>query len=117
MRLRLLLVVALLFVSGSTAVLLGPATPRASAAVTYTITDLGTLGGATSRAEAINNAGQVVGSALTSGGAGASVDHAFLWQDGRLTDLRTLDGDPGTSGARGINTAGQVVGWSGGGPV
>src|SRR4249920_902937 len=45
----------------------------------YSITDLGTLGGLGSVASAINNSGQVVGEANT---AVVGVYHAFLWTAG-----------------------------------
>jgi len=73
-----------------------------AAAQTYTITDLGTLGGATSQAWDINNSGQVVGTAQGAGGF-----HAFLWQNNLMTDLTPREG---TSYALGINDAGSVVG-------
>ena len=74
---------------------------------TYTITDLGTLGGTVSSAAAINASGQVVGWARIPGDAAA---HAFLWQDGSMTDLGTLGGSH--SWARSINASGQIVGSS-----
>jgi probable HAF family extracellular repeat protein len=43
------------------------------------------------------------------------VRHAFLYRDGVLTDLGTLGGD--VSVAYGINTLGQIVGWSAAEPV
>ena len=71
------------------------------------VTDLGTLGGSTSSAAAVNASGQVVGqSALP----GDSSTHAFLYSGGSLHDLGTLGG--GFSTATGINTSGQVVGQS-----
>jgi probable HAF family extracellular repeat protein len=82
-------------------------------ATSGTITDLGSLGGSGySMANAINDAGQIVGVSLTSNG-----DHAFLYSGGVMTDLGTFgvaSGDPpplvGNSSATGINNAGQVVG-------
>lgn len=68
--------------------------------------DLGTLGGTSSAARSINNAGQVVGWGETA----AKTRHAFLWSRGRMIDLGTLGGD--FSDALAINGAGHVVGWS-----
>jgi len=68
--------------------------------------DLGTLGGNTSFAMAINGEGKVVGIAGTSPGR----SHAFLWQSGVMTDLGTLGGR--TSSAAAINVVGQIVGSS-----
>jgi probable HAF family extracellular repeat protein len=68
--------------------------------------DLGTLGGTTSRAYAINAAGQVAGSSTTSTGE----THAFLWTPGSgMQDLGTV-GDGTASTARGMNDRGDVVG-------
>src|SRR4051812_13600233 len=54
--------------------------PSLSVAGTYTIRDLGTLGGLESEARDINSAGQVVGwSRLNPNGF---TTHAFLWQRG-----------------------------------
>jgi probable HAF family extracellular repeat protein len=69
--------------------------------------DIGTLGGATSLARAVNDNGQVVGEALTA----TNREHAFLWTlNGGTTDLGTLGGDH--SSALAINATGQVVGIS-----
>jgi probable HAF family extracellular repeat protein len=70
----------------------------------YTVIDLGTLGGATSWANAINESGQVVGDSYTAAGD----QHGFLWQNGTMTDLGTLGGARSYAGD--INDAGQVVG-------
>jgi probable HAF family extracellular repeat protein len=51
----------------------------------------------------MNNRGQVVGASAT-----ASGDHAFLWQDGQMTDLHTL-GD-GYSHAIAVSSRGHVAG-------
>jgi probable HAF family extracellular repeat protein len=75
-------------------------------AITCTMTDLGTLGGANSCAYGINDNGQVVGDSLTTGGD----EDAFLYSNGTMTDLGTLGGTE--SHAAGIDDSGQVVGWS-----
>jgi probable HAF family extracellular repeat protein len=68
------------------------------------MTDLGTLGGDSSDALAINRQQQIVGlSDIASGEV-----HAFLWQRGVMTDLGTLGGS--FSHANAINDHGQIVG-------
>ena len=73
----------------------------------YTITDLGTLGGVESWARGINNSGQVVG---WSDLPGYTATHAFLYDGTSMHDLGTLGGT--NSWAYGINNSGQVVGAS-----
>jgi len=67
-----------------------------------------------STASAINNWGQIVGTSTTTNG-----EHAFLYQDGTMTDLNDLvrlthiSGPPGfltLTSADGINDRGQIVG-------
>lgn len=68
--------------------------------------ELGTLGGSSSLARAMNGSGEVVGISTT-----ASSSHAFLWTPRKgMVDLGTLGG-PGSL-ASGINAAGEVVGTS-----
>lgn len=81
----------------------------------YEIVNLGTLdrtnggGGGGSRAVAVNSRGQVVGSSRTGVGEPQpwGVRHAFLWENGVMTDLGSL-GE--LSEATAINDLGQVVG-------
>jgi probable HAF family extracellular repeat protein len=55
---------------------------------------------------AINDRGQIVGSIEHNDGR----SQAFLWQDGKLTLLRTLGGV--NSAARAVNNRGQIVGFA-----
>jgi probable HAF family extracellular repeat protein len=77
------------------------------------ITDLGTLGGRSSAAYGINDAGQVVGGSSLSGD---SAYHATLWDHGTVIDLNSfLDSNTVSAGwvldvARGINDRGWIVG-------
>jgi probable HAF family extracellular repeat protein len=78
------------------------------------VTDLGTLPGFTaSQANAINQQGQIVGSAY---GTNGMASHAFLYSDGTTKDLGCLPGYT-NSYAEAINNAGMVVGSSGDGPM
>jgi probable HAF family extracellular repeat protein len=71
------------------------------------ITDLGTLGGTTSEALAINNRSQVVGRARVSDAP--VIRHPFIWEDGHMTDLGMVS--PCINGtAFGINNQGKIVG-------
>ncbi len=65
------------------------------------LADIGTLGGSTSRANALNSSGVAVGSSLLTDEA---TTHAIFWnpQDKSLIDLGTLDGGT-NSAAYGIN--------------
>ena len=66
--------------------------------------DLGTLGGGWSQAYAINDRGQIAGTADTKSGA----EHVFLWQHGKLRDItphfRGIE-----AGVLGINERGVVL--------
>lgn len=72
-------------------------------------TDLGTLGGNSSWAWAVNGQGQVVGASAIRIPSHPVVEHAFLWQDGAMNDLGTLP-NGSQSAAYAINDAGVVVG-------
>lgn len=73
------------------------------------LTDIGTLGGRTSRAYGVNERGQVVGYSATSAGGFA----AFIWENGRMTDLneRMNGSNAGwrLSSAVAVNEAGQIL--------
>jgi probable HAF family extracellular repeat protein len=102
---HLRLVAALAVAAGVPAAAVAAA-PASAATTTYTITDLGSLGGGVTDATAINASGEVTGdSTLTKSG---DVFHAFLWSNGKMTDLGTLGG-PDSRG-RAINDSGEIVG-------
>ena len=69
------------------------------------------MSGCFSVAAGINNKGQIVGNSNT-GGPGYSGDlyHAFLYQNGTMTDLGPIFGSTGQSYAGDINDAGQIAG-------
>ena len=66
--------------------------------------EIGTFGGPSSSASAVNNRGVVVGSADRADGT----THAFVYRNGLLKDLGTLGGP--NSSAKDINGKGQIVG-------
>jgi probable HAF family extracellular repeat protein len=85
------------------------------------IMDLGTLGGVSSLAATLNNRGQITGVALndvpdpfsmlgTTDGTTLTQTRGFLWQGGRMQDLKTLGG-PDTWAVF-VNDRGQVAGTS-----
>jgi len=81
--------------------------PLRSAATTgFLAADLGTVGGTSSEAVAINEAGQIVGDSTTAAGE----THAFSWTAaGGMVDLGTPGG--ASSHAVAVNEDGQVVGY------
>src|SRR5688572_18816062 len=72
---------------------------------TYTITDLGTLGGPESEARAINSSGVIVGNAMTP----AAIPNAVKWENKQIIDLGVPPGGLGGIGS-GINDSGVIVG-------
>jgi probable HAF family extracellular repeat protein len=84
--------------------------PDAGTSPRYDVRALGTLGGATSEATAINNLGQVVGTAAAADGG----LRAFLWNPdgGGMIDLEAPP-CPGEARATAINDHGRIAGyWS-----
>jgi probable HAF family extracellular repeat protein len=86
----------------------------AAHAASYTVTDLGTLGGTESFGSGLNASGQVAGAAYTTGSAAY---HTFLWKpntpngaSGTKIDLGTLGGTE--SFGNGLNASVQVTGES-----
>jgi probable HAF family extracellular repeat protein len=82
------------------------------------IHDLGTLPGGTltSRANAINASGQVVGAGTITSDLATGATHAVLWEAGQVIDLNNcIPADSGwvLTEAYGINDTGQIVGTGG----
>ena len=89
-----------------TVILLSLVAGSTSAAVPYTVTDLGILPGYQwSKATGINNGGEVVGYSWNN----AVANDAFLYSNGATTDLGALLHSSEIE-AEGINSSGQVVG-------
>jgi len=105
---RIAALAALLAGAGVPAVTIA-AVPASAATNTYTITDLGSLGGGVTNATAINASGQVTGASTLHK---VGVNHAFLWTNGKMTDLGGLGEFMGVALSAGaaINASGQVVG-------
>ena len=104
----LLLVVALLMAAATL-----PA-QRPFGIASYSLRDLGTLGGSESEAAAVNLYGEVAGTSVTATGE----RHAFRFRNGQMLDLGTLHGGL-FSEAAAISDSGEVVGdsgWNGVGP-
>jgi probable HAF family extracellular repeat protein len=94
------------FVVGVALVVAITGSNRARAAE-YTVTDLGTLGGARSSAAGLNESGEVVGESDT---AEPEVRRAFIYSGGTMKNLGTLGGPRSLSSGRGINFDGKAVG-------
>jgi probable HAF family extracellular repeat protein len=78
--------------------------------ITDEVLDLRHLGGNTTTALNINNAGQIVGSSET----GDSEFHAFIYEDGKIYDLNDLISDEHgwdyLATAKDVNALGQIIG-------
>jgi probable HAF family extracellular repeat protein len=97
-------------IAGLLVALIGLGTPANAQAQRCSVTDLGTLGGATSKGYGINASGQVTGEAVTAGG----VFHAFLYANRVMRDLNSMI-DPAIAAyvilfsGKGINDDGWIV--------
>jgi probable HAF family extracellular repeat protein len=74
------------------------------------LTNLNTLGAGYSLANAINASGQVAGIETTSCDEPCAEFHAFLYSNGKMTNIENSSLFPAGSQAYGINSSGQVVG-------
>jgi probable HAF family extracellular repeat protein len=76
-------------------------------AYSYNIVDLGNLGGSYIRPVAINNNGQIIGTANNSD----FISHAFLYNNGSMIDISAAEGNSISSYGLDFNDNGQVVGY------
>src|SRR5215210_4367318 len=81
-----------------------PAPGGSAQTTTYTVTDVGTLGG-TSAGLGLNECGKVVGESVP---AGSGSNHPFFWDGTTMTDLGTFGGVTGT--ASGVNNGATAAG-------
>jgi probable HAF family extracellular repeat protein len=79
-------------------------------AQSYTLTPLGSLGGGSTTANAINDVGDVVGCTLAVIN-GVPTGRAYVYRNGAMTDLGSLVSG-GASCASDINDSGQITGFS-----
>jgi probable HAF family extracellular repeat protein len=77
------------------------------AQTTYTLTDLGTLGGTFGLAHGVNNRGQVAGFATL---PGDTAQNAFFWQKGAKTEIPSAFGGPDSNEFFKPSESGQVAG-------
>ena len=103
-----LVVVSIALVMGAS----GSAGPAKALGASWSIRSLGTLGGPTSRASLITARGQVIGASMVVRAAYGLPAHAFLWQNGRMSDLGSLGGVRRGSYPSDVNESGEVVGSS-----
>jgi probable HAF family extracellular repeat protein len=88
------------------AALLALAISTRASAQSYTVTDLGTLGGASSEALGINASGEIAGDSYSA----ANSMHAVVWNNLEIKDLDPLFGVNNLGTAYAINDVGQLVG-------
>jgi probable HAF family extracellular repeat protein len=105
---------SLRFFVGSVLLALAAGGAHAAAAQSWTLVDLGTLGGSGSFGSAVSDDGYVAGCSNTANGD----VHAFLWHDGAMVDLAAASGTTaGASCGLAVNDRGVVAGRSGTGEL
>lgn len=82
----------------------------ARAQLSFTFTELGTLGGNASTAYGLNSSGTVVGGSTTT--SSSTPFYAYSYSGGSMSNLGLISGS-GNSEARAINSGGTIVGSSG----
>jgi len=120
MKLRLMPIALLLVLSGGVPGLIAATAAPAAATTTYTMTDLGNLGGGVSQGFGINASGEVVGRSYLNKvfffkcgrhTCRFTQNDPFSWIAGTMTDLGTFNAMT-MSEATAVNSTGDVVGGS-----